>query len=218
MKHLRVFESDINKIKVTRVDFSDGDVSACYVDDILEFYGNYYDDKIGDKIGGFVLGLKYFKKSYIYNIIVDFEIINCDDEELNIRVSEYGDPPPKDLKDINRVNELLGIGKTIRRLKYEHEVDAEELEHLIDTNKIFDLEYSEKKVKEEFIKIFSFKIETHRSFVEYEDIRVEFSNWLHPIKTPGLTDYNVYYNDKIMNVSRRKAKEIYNKLRVKFKK
>lgn len=221
MKHLKLFESNNNEVKVSIVTFpgGDGEVKACYVDGQLEFYGDYYHDKIDEKVEGFILGLKYIKKSYIYNLVVEVEKLDCSDHDMNERISELGDVPPKELNQVTfEVNEeLLGIGKTIRRFRYEHEIDAEELEYLIDKNKIFDLKYSEKKVKEEFIKIFSFKIDSHRSYVDFEEVRVEFSNWLHPIKTPGLTDYNIYYNDKMMNVSRRKAKEIYNKLKNKFK-
>lgn len=215
MKHLKLFESDNNKVKVSVVTFSDMEmVKACYVDGQLEFFGDHYHDKIEEKIGGFILGLKYIKKSYIYNLNVSVEDLECIDVAMNERIADLGDIPPKELKDVSfKINEeLLGIKKVIRRIRYEHEIDAEELEYLIDKNKISDLKYSEKKSKGVFTKIFLFKIESHRSFIDHEEIRVEFSNWIHPIKTPGLTDYNIFYNNKVMNVSRKKTKSIYKKL------
>mgnify|MGYP001495165416 CR=1 FL=1 len=222
MKHLKLFESNTNTIKISVVTFPApglGEVVACYPDEILEFYGDYYHNKIDDRIEGFIIGLAYVKKSYIMNLKVEVEYLECIDDNLNERVSELADSPPKSLKEIrykvtkvHKINELLGIGNTLRRMKFEDEIEAEEIEHLINKSKISDLEYSEKKVKEEFIKIFSFNIESHRSQVDHEKIRVEFSNWLHPIKTPGLTDYNVFYNNKMLSVSRKKAKEIYKKL------
>lgn len=221
MKHLKLFESNNNTIKISLVTFpgGDGEVVACYPDGILEFYGDYYHNKIDDRIEGFIHGLTYVKKSYIYNLSIEVEYLECVDDELNERVSELAYPPPNDLIKINckttivsKVNELLGIGNTFRRLRFEDEIEAEEIEYLINNSKISDLKYSEKKVKEEFIKIFSFKIDSHRSRVDYEEIRVEFSNWIHPIKTPGLTDYNIFYNDKMLSVSRKKAKSIYKKL------
>jgi hypothetical protein len=42
-----------------------------------------------------------------------------------------------------------------------------------------------------------------------DSIKVELSNWL-KIKTPGLTEYNIYINDDKQNISNTTAKRIYN--------
>ena len=101
MKHLKLFEDRSNKIKVTTVYFvGDDAVHACYVDDDLEFYGDYYHDKIRDKIKGFVLGLKWVKENYVYPLIVEEDNIKCTDAEMIESVCEYGEMPPKKLSDV----------------------------------------------------------------------------------------------------------------------
>ncbi len=97
MKYLKLFETNNNSVKVTIVDF--GGVDACYVDGTLEFYGDYYHDKIADKIKGFILGLEYIKKSYIYNLFVEVEKLRAS-EDMYFHVSEMGNVPPKNLKDV----------------------------------------------------------------------------------------------------------------------
>ena len=111
---------------------------------------------------------------------------------------------------LRTINELFGINNTIRLFRNEDEIEAREIQKLLSIKKYKDLTYKEKKNKEKFIKSYSFKIDSHRSFVDYEKIRVEFLNWLHPIYTPGMTDFNVYYNDVRLKCSRKIAQSIYN--------
>ncbi len=113
------------------------------------------------------------------------------------------------MRHLKTINELFGINNAIRMFRNEDEVEAGEVQILLSTKKYTDLKYSEKKVKEEFIKSYTFNIESHRSFIDHETIRVEFSNWLHPIYTPGMIDFNVYYNDVRLNCSTKIAKDIY---------
>lgn len=113
------------------------------------------------------------------------------------------------MNHIKTINELFGINNAIRLFRNEDEIEAREIQILLSTKKYSDLKYNEKKVKEEFIKSYTFSIESHRSFIDHEMIRVEFSNWMHPIYTPGMTDFNVYYNDVKLNCSSKIAQDIY---------
>jgi len=103
MKHLKLFENSSDVVKVVIVDFTGGGdgVHACYVDGILELYGDYYHDKIQDTINGFVIGLKWFKKNYVYPINIEVERFTCNNEQMIEDISEYGNTPPKNLKDVS---------------------------------------------------------------------------------------------------------------------
>lgn len=102
MRHLKLFENTSDVVKVTIVDFTGGGdgVHACYVDGILELYGDYYHDKIEDTIKGFVLGLKWIKKNYVYPLTTEVERFTCGNEQMIEDISEMGNTPPKNLKDV----------------------------------------------------------------------------------------------------------------------
>ncbi len=102
MRHLKLFENTSDVVKVVIVDFTGGGdgVHACYVDGILELYGDYYHDKIEDTIKGFVLGLKWIKKNYVYPLTTEVERFTCGNEQMIEDISEMGNTPPKNLKDV----------------------------------------------------------------------------------------------------------------------
>lgn len=102
MKHLKLFENSSDVVKITKVDFTGGNdgVYACYIDGILEFYGDYYHDKIEDKIKGFILGLEWFKKNYVYPLKIEIEEFSCNNAQMIEDISEMGNTPPKNLKDV----------------------------------------------------------------------------------------------------------------------
>lgn len=102
MKHLKLFENKSDVVKITVVDFTGGgDGShACYVDGLLEFYGDYYHNKIEDTINGFIRGLKWFKKNYVYPLTIEVEKITCENSDMIEDISVMGGVPPKDLKDV----------------------------------------------------------------------------------------------------------------------
>lgn len=102
MNHLKLFESTSDVVKVTNVDFTGGGdgVHACYVDGILEFYGDYYHDKIQDTIRGFIRGLKWIKKNYVYPLTIEVEDYTCENAQMIEDISEMGNTPPKNLKDV----------------------------------------------------------------------------------------------------------------------
>lgn len=102
MKYLKLFENKSDLVKVTTVDFTGGGdgVYACYIDGELEFYGDYYHDKIEDKISGFILGLKWIKENYVYPLKVEEEKITCTDPQMIESISELANIPPKKLSDV----------------------------------------------------------------------------------------------------------------------
>lgn len=94
MKHLKQFESN-SKYQFTIVTFEIGDyVKALYINEILEFYGDYYHNKITEKISAFIEGVKWA------GVNVDVQMVNCTNNEINEEVCEMGGMPPKNLKDI----------------------------------------------------------------------------------------------------------------------
>jgi len=102
MKHLKLFENAGTEITVTTVRFESGEyVLGCYVDGELEFYGDYYHDKIQEKIEGFILGLKWLKENWAYPLTVKEEKLTCTNSEINEDVCEMGGIPPKNLSEIN---------------------------------------------------------------------------------------------------------------------
>lgn len=109
------------------------------------------------------------------------------------------------MKHLKTINELFAI----RMLRNEGEIEADEIKILLLEKKYSDLKYSDRKIKGEFIKSYIFNIESHRSSIDHETIRVEFSNWSHPIYTPGTSDFNLYYNDVRLKCSRKIARDIY---------
>jgi hypothetical protein len=94
MKHLKTFESKSSH-EFTIVTFELGEyVKALYIDGVLEFYGDYYHNKITEKISAFIEGVKWA------GVSVDVKKINCTDEEINEEVCDMGGIPPKNLEDI----------------------------------------------------------------------------------------------------------------------
>lgn len=102
MNYLKKFESANDIVEVVVVDFSGGGdaLEGVYIDGDLEFYGDDYHDKISEKIGGFILGLKWIKENYIYNLKVNDRRVQCIDADLIERVTELGDSPPKKLSEV----------------------------------------------------------------------------------------------------------------------
>ena len=102
MKHLKLFENVGTEITVTTVRFESGEyVLGCYIDGELEFYGDSYHDNITEKIGGFVLGLKWLKENWAYPLTVKEEKMNCANPQILENVCELGGTPPKKLSEIN---------------------------------------------------------------------------------------------------------------------
>ena len=100
MKYLKLFESQNNKVIVTVVDFTGGDgVTAVYIDGYLEFYGDEYHHDISAKVNGFVLGLRWIKKNYVYPLVVEREGYIVTDENLIDDVSSNANCPPKNLSE-----------------------------------------------------------------------------------------------------------------------
>jgi len=102
MNHIKLFENRSDVVKITKVDFTGGDdgVYACYIDGVLEFYGDYYHDKIEDIIKGFISGLKWFKKNYVYPLTIEVEFFQCQNRQMISDISVMGGDPPKNLKDV----------------------------------------------------------------------------------------------------------------------
>ena len=81
-------------INFTIVTFELGEyVKALYIDGVLEFYGDYYHNKISEKISAFIEGVERA------GVSVNVRKISCIDEEINEEVCEGG-IPPKNLEDI----------------------------------------------------------------------------------------------------------------------
>ena len=66
MKYLKVFESQ--SLVIYKVDFKGGGdgVDALYINGMLHKYGDYYHDKIGEWIEGFLGGIKYAGINYTF--------------------------------------------------------------------------------------------------------------------------------------------------------
>ncbi len=213
MKHLKLFEDNSLPVKMTKVDFTGGDDGgiALYINDILVKDGDYYHDKIDTYIKGFVDGARWCGLNVI------FETVYCTNEEWIEEVSQLGNPAPKNLSDIykspkaQQTNELFGINGVLRSIKYEDELEGKEIKILLTTNQISDLQYSDRKEGKKFIKSYTFKIDSHKSGIEYDTIKIEMLNWLHPVVTPGGTDYLLYHNDKLLKCSLPLCKHIWNK-------
>lgn len=84
------------EIEIIKVDFSGGydGVTAIYVDGKLHRSGDYYHDKIEDWFDGFVNGLQFAG--------LKVGAKNCCAQDWNVirSVSEDGDTPPAELKDV----------------------------------------------------------------------------------------------------------------------
>lgn len=218
MKHIKKFEGNLThqamivNAKMTKVDFTGGDdgIYALYIDGELEKYGDYYHHKIENWIEGFIDGVKWSGVNVIYNEI------DCDEGWIR-RTSEYGQNPPKLLEDAllppsgeftgyfaEETNELFGIENTIRSLRNQDELEAIEAYEFLLSKKYSNLESIEKKGKnQETTKTFTFK-------VREDVIKSEMKNFLLPIRTPGMTDYEIYINDKVLECSRKIARDIWN--------
>lgn len=82
------------------VDFSGGGdgITALYIDGKLHFYGDYYHNKINEKIEGFIDGVSYVLGSDR----VDDNFIELHENHPLIEDTwDYGNPPPSNLSDIN---------------------------------------------------------------------------------------------------------------------
>jgi hypothetical protein len=94
MKHLNKFNESKSSI-FTIVTFEIGEyVKALYIDGVLEFYGDYYHNKISEKISAFIEGAEWAGAN------IDINKIDCNNQEINTEVCEMGGIPPKNLEDI----------------------------------------------------------------------------------------------------------------------
>lgn len=83
-------------INMTKVDFTGGDdgAIALYINGELYFYGDEYHDKISVKIKSFIEGVKWS------GVDIEYYDYYCEDEDINYKVSEMADTPPKKLSSI----------------------------------------------------------------------------------------------------------------------
>lgn len=87
--------SDSNNNIFTIVTFSSGEiVKALYINGTLEFCGDYYHDKIQDKIEGFIEGAKWAGTR------IETAKIECTNREMNEKVCDGEISPPKNLQEI----------------------------------------------------------------------------------------------------------------------
>lgn len=210
MNYIKIFETHDTPIEVTIVTFNpDGDyIKGLYIDGILEFSGDEYHDDIGGKIEGFLYALKWFSESYTYPLKYKLEKINCRNHNLNYNISDMGNPVPKDLFEVtNGINEEF----IFRRLRYENELDAEEIEILLRKKMFTNLKSSKSRGKRnEYLTEYTFEIENHQLSNTTHKIKVVMENNLHPrVKTPGVIEYYIYQDGKLLNCSRKIAKSIY---------
>jgi hypothetical protein len=205
MKYIKQFESVEGyptkgfPVELTKVQFGIDGVTALYIRGDLHIYGDHYNDKIDDYLKGFINGLKWS------GINVEYKKIECSNAEMVENICGIGNPPPNILEDVekaNSVNELFG--NVIRNIKYVDEFNGHDItEYLSTKENSIKISYKERRGKtNELIKTYLFKMKD-------DSIKVELSNWL-KIKTPGLTEYNIYINDDKQNISNTTAKRIYN--------
>ena|ERR1035437_1616445 len=99
MKYISKYnENKSRSLELTWVDFTAGmdGAYALYINDDLYKYGDSYHNKIQDWYRGFKNGLNYSNITFtIKNIIVQTG------NEWIIRVSEYGESPPKHLSNLD---------------------------------------------------------------------------------------------------------------------
>lgn len=210
MNYIKLFEDRGNDpIKITVVTFYGGDnCKGLYIDGILELSGDEYHNDISAKIDGFIQGISWFYKSYTFPLKYTVEKLDCRNNELNIRICDLGDSVPINLSDVlQNVNEEF----IFRRLRYEDEFDAEEIEILIKEKKFTNLKSSKSRGKRnEYLTEYTFEIENHQMADSTHEIKVVMENNLHPrIKTPGVIEYYVYQDNKLLNCSRKTAKSIF---------
>lgn len=94
MKHLiRYNESKSHQFTIVTFELGEY-VKALYIDGILEFYGDYYHNKITEKISAFIEGVEWA------GVSVDVQRVNCQDNDINEEVCEMGGMPPKNLDDV----------------------------------------------------------------------------------------------------------------------
>ena len=110
------------------------------------------------------------------------------------------------MKNIKSINELFGLGGTIRSIKNRGEVDANEIYFYIKNKKIKNLTICDKDgpVKRSKIKYFNFD-------ADRISVRVEKVSYF-KIDSKGTTDYNIYINDKIIECSRKISRIIFKML------
>ena len=80
--------------KLISIDFGGGGdgTTILYVDGKLEMYGDYYHDKIDDKINGFAQGLEHMGEE------ISIEILNVEDHP--IADEGWVDDPPKTIEEL----------------------------------------------------------------------------------------------------------------------
>ena len=214
MRHIKLFESADGPIEFTVVTFCPDDepTMALYIDGFLEFYGDGYHDDIDSKINGFLLAIKWIVKSYTYPLKYKVKRIDCNNSELNSKIGELGNSPPKELKHLigDISEELLNI----RALRYKDEFDADEIRILVSKKQYSNLKFLNKRGdKREYIKEYTFEIKNYDKLDSPHKIRVVLENFLHPkIKTPGTTYYTIYKDGETLDCSRKIAKEIFSLL------
>lgn len=94
MNHLKRYNGSSSHV-FTIVTFEIGEyVKALYIDGVMEFYGDYYHNKISEKISAFIEGAEWAGAN------IEVHKIDCSNREINVEVCEMGGIPPKNLEDI----------------------------------------------------------------------------------------------------------------------
>lgn len=94
MNHLKRYNGSSSHV-FTIVTFEIGEyVKALYIDGVMEFYGDYYHNKISEKISAFIEGAEWAGAN------IEVHKIDCNNREINVEVCEMGGIPPKNLEDI----------------------------------------------------------------------------------------------------------------------
>lgn len=225
MKWVKSFENvDVKgwQISMVRVDFTGGGdgVQALYINDELYFYGDEYHDSIMVKINSFVEGAKWSGKN------IKFSKLVVKDDDLIVRVSDDAEVPPKNLNsffstaELEHIDELFGIGNVVRRHRYPGEMDASEVYYNLSKtpNKFYDFEFNERKEDKNVIKSYTFKTQSHQSFIEEDIIKVEMVCYIPRIIAPGTIDFSFYINDIKLDCSRRTNSGIYTMAKNLFRK
>jgi len=218
-------------IKVTKVDFTGGGdgVYAIYINYELYQYGDYYHDKFEDWARGFIDGLKWSGRN------IEYEEVYCENDSIIEEVSEMGNRPPENLEDVLRTNELFGIGNIIRTHKYSDEMEASEINYELENfpNEFSNFKFIERKEDKKSIKSILFNRGGYDKFakkdlspeiklslmgLKQDKIKVEMICYIPGISAPGSTDFDLYFNDKKFDCSRKISSSIYNKAKKLLKK
>ena len=81
MNHLKRYNGSSSHV-FTIVTFEIGEyVKALYIDGVMEFYGDYYHNKISEKISAFIEGAEWAGAN------IEVHKIDCSNREINVAVS-----------------------------------------------------------------------------------------------------------------------------------